>query len=247
MEDKKRYCVYMHIFPNNKKYIGITCQKLEYRWGKNGAGYKPRNTRSSKIWNAIQKYGWNNVRHEILYENLSKEDACVKERELIAYYQTRNDEYGYNIMFGGDIQAIPDEVKQKISQSRKGKNYGYIGENAPMYGKHHSDETKEKIKQAMSGENNPFYGKKHSDDMKKKEVVKHLHESKPVDQYDKNGDLINSYVSIHDASRKTGIRRCCIVDALKGVQQTAGGYIWKPSTVDSLSLFNQIGLTAVNC
>ena len=37
MENKK-YCVYKHIFPNNKVYIGVTCQKPEYRW-RNGKGY----------------------------------------------------------------------------------------------------------------------------------------------------------------------------------------------------------------
>ena len=33
------YIVYMHISPNNKKYIGITCQSLKNRW-RNGEGYK---------------------------------------------------------------------------------------------------------------------------------------------------------------------------------------------------------------
>lgn len=32
------YIVYMHICPNNKKYIGITSQKPEKRWG-NGKNY----------------------------------------------------------------------------------------------------------------------------------------------------------------------------------------------------------------
>ena len=46
-----------------------------------------------------------------------------------------------------------------------------IGENNPFYGKHHSEETKKKIKQnhiknkVSVGENNPMYGKKHSEDV----------------------------------------------------------------------------------
>ena len=78
MENKK-YCVYKHIFPNNKVYIGVTCRKPEYRWD-NGNGYT--NTQR-KIYNAIQKYGWENVKHEILFENLTKEEAEQKEIELI--------------------------------------------------------------------------------------------------------------------------------------------------------------------
>ena len=53
----------------NEKYIGITSQKCENRWGINGNGYKLQ----PKFYNAIQKYGWENFKHEILYQNLSKE------------------------------------------------------------------------------------------------------------------------------------------------------------------------------
>lgn len=34
--------LYMHISPNGKKYVGITCQKPEGRWRK-GEGYKKMN------------------------------------------------------------------------------------------------------------------------------------------------------------------------------------------------------------
>ena len=33
------YTVYCHIFPNGKRYVGITKQKPEYRWD-NGNGYR---------------------------------------------------------------------------------------------------------------------------------------------------------------------------------------------------------------
>jgi len=40
MSDIKDYTVYMHInLVNNKKYIGITCQKVSRRWGGSGEGY----------------------------------------------------------------------------------------------------------------------------------------------------------------------------------------------------------------
>lgn len=35
----KTYCVYKHVLPNNKIYIGITKQNPLLRW-KNGHGYK---------------------------------------------------------------------------------------------------------------------------------------------------------------------------------------------------------------
>ena len=74
----------MHINSNNgKKYIGITGMKPEHRWNK-GKAYCP----TSYFGKAINKYGWENIRHIELYSNLAKEEAEQKERELISKYKT---------------------------------------------------------------------------------------------------------------------------------------------------------------
>ena len=57
------------------------------------------------------------------------------------------------------------ETKKKISETMKKK---YQGENNPMYGRKHSDETKCKIGKAMKGKNNPMYKHSHSDETKRK-------------------------------------------------------------------------------
>ena len=49
----KKYIVYMHIFPNNKKYIGITSKTPNGRW-EGGTGYNK--IRQPMMYNAIQKY-----------------------------------------------------------------------------------------------------------------------------------------------------------------------------------------------
>lgn len=94
------YIVYKHTSPCNKVYIGITSQSPEKRW-QNGRGY----IKNNHFWNAIQKYGWDNFKHEILYDNLTKEEACQKEIELIALYNSNNREYGYNISLGGETNS----------------------------------------------------------------------------------------------------------------------------------------------
>ena len=68
------YTVYMHVSPSGKRYIGITGQSVERRWG-NGTGYK----NCISFNRAIAKYGWDNIKHIILYSGLSKEDAERKE------------------------------------------------------------------------------------------------------------------------------------------------------------------------
>ena len=92
--------------------------------------------------------------------------------------------------------VVSEETKKKISESNKGRP-GMIGENHPMYGKHHSDESKKKMSDAIkanptsywkgkslseehrrklsesgkgkhSGENNGMYGKHLSEEQKRK-------------------------------------------------------------------------------
>lgn len=77
------YCVYKHIFPNGKVYIGQTCHKPEDRW-RRGFGY----FKQKFIFNAIKEYGWNNIQHQIISENLTKKEANWLEKYLILYYES---------------------------------------------------------------------------------------------------------------------------------------------------------------
>ncbi len=85
-------------YDHDKYYIGITSKTLLQRCGHNGQGYK----RQIVFWNAIQKYGWENIKHEIIEDNLTKEEACAKEIKLIEKYDTTNRKFGYNLTKGGE-------------------------------------------------------------------------------------------------------------------------------------------------
>lgn len=152
MEDEDRhYCVYMHISPSGKKYIGITGQKPERRW-QNGYGYLNKNTdgtfKQPYMARAVLKYtDWDNDwQHLILMANLTEKEAKEAETLLIKEHKTRNPNYGYNITSGGDGMhdwTPSDETKERISQHHK--EYYSNPENHPMYGRHHNEETKQKI------------------------------------------------------------------------------------------------------
>lgn len=91
------YSVYVLIFPNGKRYVGLTRQKLEKRW-RCGQGYRNQTI----VYNAIKEAGgWENVKHEVVAENVSIEVGKEKEKELIKKYQTQNPKYGYNTKNGG--------------------------------------------------------------------------------------------------------------------------------------------------
>lgn len=99
------YKVYYHKVPKeisgydyDKYYIGITCRKyISDRWGKNGKGYK-----TQLFYKAIQKYGWDNIEHRILFENLSAEQAQTLEMALIQALDSQIGHKGYNNTMGGE-------------------------------------------------------------------------------------------------------------------------------------------------
>ena len=103
----KRYCVYKHTFPNGKVYIGITSRKPNERW-QNGKGY----TSNRHLQNAIKKYGWINIKHDILLKDLTEEEAKKYEIFYIKFYNSTDTRNGYNISLGGNI--INEETKNKI-------------------------------------------------------------------------------------------------------------------------------------
>ena len=134
------YYVYQHINKiNGKRYIGITKQNPESRWGTDGTNYKS----SPYFYSAIQKYGWYNFDHEILFSDLTKEEACIKEIELIAYFQTQDKQHGYNIMEGGSAPTIPEEIRIVMSEKKRGNQNGL--------GHVCSEEKKQKISEAQKG------------------------------------------------------------------------------------------------
>ena len=111
------WCVYKHTTPSGKVYIGITSQRPLRRW-RCGNGYKS----NPYFYHAIQKYGWDNIEHEILFKNLSEDDAKNKEIDLIEQYGSYNRDKGYNLTLGGEGTTghkWTDEEKKQISKRYK--------------------------------------------------------------------------------------------------------------------------------
>lgn len=97
---------------DGKKYIG------RHKSGSFDPNYKGS---GKALWNAINKYGWDNFKVELLEECESHEQLCDREITIIEMYNAVASENFYNITPGGD------------------GGVGY-GEANPFYGKHHSEE-----------------------------------------------------------------------------------------------------------
>lgn len=212
MEDNRKYSVYKHTTPNNKVYIGMTCQKPEKRWNY-GKSYKE----NKYFNNAINKYGWKNIKHEILATNLTKEEAEELEIYFInKKYKSNNMKYGYNIEYGGCHNGKTSEITRKrISEANKGKH------NSPKteFKKGHISIITEEIKQKISEKNK---GKHASVRTEFKKGHKPLNARKVLCI---ESDVI--YDTIKKASEDTNVMACHISQVCNGKRKSAGKLHWK--------------------
>lgn len=225
----------MHIFPNNKKYIGITGEKPKYRWGKNGSGYltmKDGKYTQPAIAHAINKYckndgDWDSVvQHKIVKEELTEDEAGELEKQLIAKYDTTNSLYGYNIRLGGK-DGINEKLCMPVVQLDLFGNYiakykscaeaGFvlgIDERYIVDCKNHNRGHACNFIFIAEDEYNPNHNYAYK--FPGREVV----------QFSIDGEYIATFINPPTAEKKTGanvvsIRACCVDKA-----GTAGGFRW---------------------
>jgi hypothetical protein len=245
----KSYVVYRHNSPSGKVYIGITSVSPYSRWRK-GHGYIHG---FCKLFSAaIKKYGWDNIKHEILLENQSESAAIYAEKYLIKWYKIHG--ISYNITDGGHLGG-----------SLVGRNHPMYGrhEEHPMYGRKGKDNPKsikvyqytrdgvfvkawDGISEAARSFNNehaaatsivqccrykmPSYGgymwryfyKEQIEDKAPAHV-------KPVFQYNIKGELINSFGQIKEVQDVLNIskNRLGIISACCNGKAVSGlGYFW---------------------
>lgn len=233
------YTVYKHTTPSGKVYIGITGKKPEKRW-QSGSGYK----QNKHFYSAILKYGWENIEHEIVENDLTKQQACELEIELIAKYDATDPRNGYNNSTGGECIAVgvrpSAETRRKLSEAQKGKHRSpetrrkmseaRKGSNSPWYGEHLSAEHRRKISEAEKGRLfSPETRRKISEAKKghmvSSEARQKMSEAKrrPVVCVDTG----EKYTSITEAATAIGVKVNSVSAVLHGRHKTSGGYHWK--------------------
>ena len=137
LSQEGQYSLYAHIIPKelskyewDKYYIGIS-NHIERRWRSKGVEYK-----NIPFYNAITKYGWENIKHCILFTNLTKEQAEDFEKRIIRLLNTDNRLYGYNRSLGGTggNNKSVKPVKQYTLEGQYLKTWASESEAARFYG-----------------------------------------------------------------------------------------------------------------
>lgn len=224
--------VYEHIFPNGKKYVGITSQRPTKRWQR-GKNYK----NNPHLERAIEKYGWDSIEHKIIGEYSTLKEAGEIEKQIIANEKLQNPDFGYNISDGGEHGKHNRETIKKLSAERKGsKNpmYGRKGFLSPrfgkpgcMNGKHLTEEAKAKISKANSGKRNGMYGKKISEENKQflRWINSGANNKKSIKVMCVETGVV--YSSSGEAARETGCHQGHISECCNGTHKTTGGFHWR--------------------
>lgn len=206
-----KYSVYIHIFPNNKVYVGITTKtNMRERW-RNGKGYSNNNL----MMKAINKYGWNNIEHKILYTDLDEKEAQEKEIQLIKEYNSTNKNYGYNLSTGGEGATGYKHTKEQIEKQKKNrKPHIYTEEDRKKYSEIYkkiwsNDEYKNKMKKIFK---NRTYRKGYK---LSQETINKIKRTRKV-KYIRCIETGEIFRGTRDVSEKLNIDRRQIMKILKG-------------------------------
>lgn len=117
-ESNNNYCVYQHVCPDGV-YYGVT-KNVKRRWF-------PSFYRGTSLEPYIERFGWRNIEHSVVRENLTYEEAIKIEDELIVNgwsngtclndrrsgHYTQTDEFigGHNARCKSWRDAHPEEYK----------------------------------------------------------------------------------------------------------------------------------------
>ena len=210
----KTYCIYCHTNKiNNKKYIGQTCQSPEKRW-KMGRGY----VNCPRFYSAIQHYGWENFKHEILETGLTAEEANSREQFYINLFQTQDINKGYNMTCGGNtLTTYYKDNKHKYEQSLKRKQYFIEHPEKRIEQKERLKEISVRTAQQRSEKMKDNYNNKgglYELNQKRKKKIRCV-------------ETCEIFDSMTEASKKYNISTGNISMVINGKRKIAGGYHWE--------------------
>ena len=153
MQDKleNNYSVYQHVTPDGLYYFGQT-QNVERRWSRNGAEYK-----RTALQPYIEKYGWDNIQHIVLFRDQTKENALWIEDFLIE--TAREDGVCINKQRSGLVSKEEGYQQQYYEENKeqiRGQQKQYYEENKQQI-QEQNKQYYEQNKQRMREQHKQYY------------------------------------------------------------------------------------------
>ena len=180
---ENNYSVYQHVTPDGMYYFGAT-NNIKQRWSGNGARYK-----TTSLYPYIEKFGWDNIQHIVLFKDQTKENALWIENFLIE--TAREDGVCINKNRSGNIskeegykQEYYEENKQQIREQHKEyreQNKDKIQE----YQQEYYEQNKDKIKQ--------YYEENKQQIREQQKQYYEENKDKFKEYYEQNKDKIREY------------------------------------------------------
>jgi len=160
-----QYYIYIYLDPTNVPfYVG------------KGRGYRylvsshlQKDHGNKFLQNKILKVGIDNIKIEFPQKDLTELESFDLEKQYIQRIGRRDKGQGplCNLTNGGEGPSLSEETKRKISEAHIGLQ---AGDKHPMYGKNHSEISKQKISKALKDINCGWWNKglKRSEETKQK-------------------------------------------------------------------------------
>lgn len=242
----KNVCgIYKIVNPLGKIYIGAS-KNIIQRYFK----YKTLNFKYQRLMlESIELYGWDNHIMTVIEECL-EEDLLCRERHWQLHFDVLNGGLNCIIEACGDNKRIySEETSLLLSKMKSGEKhpfYGKRGSQTPMYGRKHSDEAKQKMRESSigkicseetrkilslknSGELNGFYGKSHTEQTKQKMSLNHADFSKgnhPQAKLVLNLETGIFYDCVEEASETINVKRATLSSWLSSARPNKSNFIY---------------------
>lgn len=246
-------CIYKITNPKGKVYIGQSWNwENRYKWNSVKGCYRfnPVDPSQRRLYNSVNKYGWENHKKEIIVQflpSVTQKELNDSEIYYINLYKSTNRYYGLNIREGGSSGklSLESNVKQKrsikkfqtdapileaIRQAHRVSALKAYFERQRDLGLKRQYTPEQCAARSERAKGRPAHnkGRKLSGQALTNVKIGARKRTKPVHQCDINGDIINKFASIIDAARsfpttsRGAIQNCCA-----GRAHTAGGFKWK--------------------
>lgn len=201
---------------NDKVYIGKTSTTIQQRFQEHLQAAKRQSLEKRPLYNAINKYGSEHFKIEII-EECPIELDCEREKYWIEFYHSYK--YGYNATLGGDGKYIynHEEIAQYL------KEHPYLKETANYFD--------------CSTDLVSIVAKEYHIETFNKGQESFIERRRVINQYNKQEQFIQQFNSIQQAAEwlmqqhiittiSSGVRGH-ICDVANGKRKSAYGYIWK--------------------